>query len=92
MKYNSWEDMVDAQATAFSALCAQNEELVKLAEKADNGYNNMTTEEQDKLFKLLDETYNNPFFRNRCMKEEEEMEEDPLEYESPVDLFGPWWE
>lgn len=106
MKYDSWEDMIDAQAIAFSALCAQNERLTELAEKADDGYNFLSKAEQDELFTLLEDTHNNPFFSARCAKEWEEMEEqehpdipeeepnswDELEHESYVDLFGPWWE
>ena len=106
MKYDSWEDMVNAQAIAFSALCAQNERLAELAEKADDGYNFMSKAEQDELFELFEEVHNNPFFSRRCMMEAEEMEEqehpeipeeepnswDELEKESYEDLFGPWWE
>jgi uncharacterized membrane protein len=106
MKYDSWEDMVDAQAIAFSTLCAQNERLTELADKADDGFNFMEEAEQDELFTLLDEVYNDPFFSRRCEKEREEMDEqehpemseeepnnwDELEKESYVDLFGPWWE
>jgi hypothetical protein len=106
MKYNSWEDMVNAQAIAFSTLCAQNEQLAELAEKADDGYDLMSDAEQAKLFTLCEEVYNNPFFSARCKKEWEEMDEqehpeipeeepnswDELEKESYEDLFGPWWE
>ena len=107
MKYDSWEDMVDAQAQAFMALCNQNQRLTELAEKADeNGYNALTTAEQNELFSLMEETHDNPFFSARCEKEWEEMDEqehpdipeeepnswDPLEQESYIDLFGPWWE
>ena len=103
MKYDSWDEMVNAQAIAFSQLCSQNARLMELAEKADNGYNNMAKAEQDELFHLMEETYDNPFFSRRCEKEREEMEPeedweeetnswDELEKESYIDLFGPWWE
>ena len=106
MKYDSWEDMVDAQARAFCALCAQNERLSELADKADDGYDNMDQAEQDELFALWDEVHENPFFSARCEKERAEMDEqerpdipeeipnswDSLEQESYEDLFGPWWE
>lgn len=104
MKYSSWEDMVDAQAIAFSALCAQNERLTELADKADDGFDFMSDAEQDELFALWEGVHNNPFFSARCEKEWEEMDEqehpeipkeipnswDPLEQESYEDLFGPW--
>lgn len=106
MKYDSWEDMVDAQAIAFSALCAQNARLTELADKADDGFNFMSKAEQDELFALWEGVHNNPFFEARCKKEWEEMDEqehpeipeeelnswDELEKESYEDLFGPWWE
>lgn len=106
MKYDSWEDMVDAQAIAFSALCAQNERLTELADKADDGFDLMSEAEQDELFALWENVHNNPFFATRCEKEWEEMDEqehpempeeepnswDELEKESYEDLFGPWWE
>ena len=106
MKYDSWEDMVDAQAIAFSALCAQNTRLTELADKADDGFNLMSDAEQDELFTLWEGVHNNPFFSARCEKEWEEMDElehqkmpdekpnswDELEKESYEDWFGPWWE
>lgn len=106
MKYDSWEDMIDAQAMAFSALCAQNERLTELADKADDGFDLMSEAEQDELFTLWEGVHNNPFFAMRCEKEWEEMDEqehpempeeepnswDELEKESYEDLFGPWWE
>lgn len=104
MKYDSWEDMVDAQARAFCALCAQNERLTELAEKADDGYDHMTEAEQDELMDLWDDIHNNLFFSRRCMKEEEELdmqehpdmqEEEPnswdiFECESYHDCFDNW--
>ena len=106
MKYNSWEDMVDAQAMAFCALCDQNERLSELADKAEDGFDNMNKAEQDELFSLWDEVHENPFFSTRCEKEREEMEEqehplipdeipnswDYLEQESYADLYGDEWE
>lgn len=106
MKYNSWEDMIDAQAIAFSALCAQNERLTELADKADDGFDLMDEAEQAELFSLLENVQNNPFFSQRCEKEWEKMDEqehpetpeeepnswDELEKESYADLFSPWWE
>lgn len=92
MRYTNWEDMVDAQAVAFSALCSQNERLSELVDKADEGYNAMSASETDEMFSLMEDVYNNPFFCHRRMMEEEEMEEDELANESYVDLFGPWWE
>ena len=74
MKYSSWEDMVDAQAIAFSALCAQNERLTELADKADDGFDFMSDAEQDELFTLWEGVHNNPFFSARCEKEWEEMD------------------
>lgn len=75
MKYDSWEDMVDAQARAFCALCTQNKRLTELANKADeNGYNALTPAEQDELFLLMEKTHDNPFFALRCEREREEME------------------
>ena len=74
MKYDSWEDMIDAQAKAFCALCAQDERLNELAEKADNGYDNMSRAEQEELHGLWEKVYNNPFFANRCAQERESME------------------
>lgn len=74
MKYDSWEDMIDAQAIAFSALCAQNKRLTELAEKADDGFNFMDETEQDELFSLCENVQNNPFFSRRCEKEWEEMD------------------
>ena len=100
MRYNSWEDMVDAQAIAFSALCAQNARLSELADKADDGYNFLSDAEQEELEMLMEQVNSNPFFARRCELETEAIEEeenssvvdDPLEQESYVDLFGPWWE
>ena len=106
MKYQTWEDMVAAQAAAFADLCAQNARLTELADKCDNGYNDLTEAEADELFALWDEVESNPFFARRCELEREEMEAqerpdseeeepnswDPLEHESYVDLYGPWWE
>ena len=100
MKYDSWEDMVDAQAIAFSALCAQNARLTELADKADDGFNFMSESEQNELMSLWDEIHETPFFSARCEKEWEEMENqehpiiksipnswDSLEQESYSDLF-----
>jgi len=106
MKYDNWDDMIDTQATAFAMLCSQNARMNELANKADDGYNHMSKAEQAEFIKLSDEIFENPFFSNRCEKEWEDMEEqenpdileerpnswDPLEEESYVDLFGPWWE
>ena len=106
MKYSSWEDMVDAQARAFCALCSQNERLTELADKADDGFNFMSESEQNELCALFDEVHNSPFFATRCEREWEEMDEqehpdmpeeipnswDPLEQESYEDRFGRWWE
>lgn len=75
MKYDSWEDMVDAQAQAFMTLCNQNPRLVELADKADeNGYNALTPAERDEFFLLMEKTHDNPFFSLRCEREWEEME------------------
>lgn len=106
MKYNSWDDMVDAQAQAFMALCANNARIAELSDKCDNGYNDLSEEEADELFRLWEEVESNPFFSRRCEAEWEAMDEqehpvtpdeepnswDALEHESYVDLFGPWWE
>ena len=75
MKYGSWEDMVDAQAIAFCALCAQDERLTELADKADDGYNYLTEAEQDELMTRWDMVHNNPFFAARCEREWEAMED-----------------
>lgn len=74
MKYGSWEEMVNAQAIAFSALCAQNPRLMELADKADESYDSLTPAERDEYAALLDEVHNDPFFARRCAKEREEME------------------
>lgn len=106
MKYDSWENMVDAQAVAFSSLCARNERLNELAEKADtDGYNSLTEAERNEFVALMDGVNDNPFFSLRCEEEWDEMDEqehpelfeepnswDELEKESYADLFGPWWE
>ena len=75
MKYSSWEDMVDAQAIAFCALCAQDTRLNELADKADDGYNYLTEAEQDELMARWDNVHNNPFFVARCEREWEAMED-----------------
>lgn len=106
MKYASWEDMVDAQAIAFAAICSQNERLNELATKADEGYNYMTPSEQNELFSLWEEMSDNSFFSLRCETEWEEMDEqenpimpdeepnswDELECESYHDKYDEWWD
>jgi hypothetical protein len=107
MKYNSWEDMVDAQAIAFCSMCARDSRLSELTNKSDeNGFNSLSKAEQDEFFSLSEDVMNNPFFSRRCMNESEEMDmqehpimpdEEPnnwdkLEHESYMDLFGHWWE
>ena len=73
MKYDSWEDMVNAQAIAFSKLCAQDARLTELAEKADDGYNTLSEAEAQEFFHRAENIYDNPFFSRRCEKEWKEM-------------------
>lgn len=75
MTNKTWEDMIDEQAIAFSMLCMQNERLAELAEKADDGYNFMSEAEQDEMFGLMEDVYDNPFFAPRRVRDWEELEE-----------------
>lgn len=73
--------MNDMEARAFAAHAESNPRLKELAEKDSAG--TATEAEEDEFFRLLNQA-EDEFF--------DEDDYDPFEYESPVDLFGPWWE
>lgn len=70
----------DMTARAFANYAEGNPRLKELAEKDSAGI--ATEEEEDEFFRLLDKA-ENEFFDDG---------DDPIWDESPVDLFGPWWE
>ena len=85
------ELITDMTARAFAAFAESNPRLKELAEKNSEG---TTTEAEDEeFFKLLNEA-ESEFFDDDDAYADSLLpaDDDPIWDESPVDLFGPWWE
>ena len=84
----------DMEARAFAAFAESNPRLNHLAEQDSAGI--ATEAEEAEFLQLLDKA-NRQFFGDEYSFfsddwEEYDPDDDPLQYESPIDLFGPWWE
>lgn len=81
----------DMTARAFANYAESNPRLKELAEKDSAGI--ATEEEEDEFFRLLDKAENEFFDDDDAYADSlTPAWDDPIWEESPVDLFGPWWE
>lgn len=83
--------MTDMTARAFAAYAESNPRLKELAELDSDGL--LSDEEQEEFFRLLDKA-EYEFFKDDDAYADALLPDDdcPIWDESPVDLFGPWWE
>lgn len=81
----------DMTARAFANYAESNPRLKELAEKDSAG--TATEEEEDEFFRLLNKA-ESEFFADDDAYADAFLpaDDDPIWDESPVDLFGPWWE
>ena len=85
------EFVTDMTARAFAAYAESNPRLKELAEKDSD--KTATPEEEEEFFRLLDkadaEFFNDDDAYADALTPDDD---DPIWDESPIDLFGPWWE
>ena len=75
----------------FSKEIKKDPRLVELFNKCDRSCGPMSDEETQEMIDRADRIYDAYTNKNKSENFIEDYE-DPLEFESPIDLYGPWWE